>query len=177
MKLLIRSIQIITALILVFLSIGMLKPNYDSKSEIVLDKPIEESFNYIISEDKLKTWLPNLKSIDKKNARWLSLNEDTILNFTNKESLKTLALRIDKLEIHEEILFSLIDKKQTSQVRITFEELENKTKLTVNQKITPKGLFWKSVMFFNQSSIREQAENLLLKFKQQLEKEDQFNVS
>src|SRR5690606_20776416 len=55
---------IIALLIIVFLAIGLIKPNVTYECEIMIEKSIEESWAVLQDTEKLPEWLPGFQKIE-----------------------------------------------------------------------------------------------------------------
>ena len=64
MKYLKYILGIIAVLLIVFLALGLFKPELKYDCEITVDKPVAESWAVIQDEDKLSEWLEGLQKID-----------------------------------------------------------------------------------------------------------------
>lgn len=142
----------------------------DVKTEITIDKPIAEVFEYASNPDNAPEWYVNIHRADWISERPLSL--DSLIAFKAKFLGKELSYtyQIKQLETDRILVMSTAEGPFPMETTYTFNSISNnETIMTLRNRGMPKG-FSKILAPFMARMMRKANQKDLIKIKSILEK-------
>ena len=157
---------LILALTILFIAVGLLKPTVNYGHEVLVNKPIKESWGVHQDDTTFPLWLKGFKSIEhlsgEKNA--VGSKYKIVINpgegqpdFTMVETIKSIK-EFDHFTLHMDS--DMMDFEQTTY----FSEENGKTRIRTESKAKGKGLLMRSMFalmdIFTDSFVKQEAENI-----------------
>ena len=172
MKILKWILGILLLLLLAFLLLGWLNPEYNESITTVIDAPVEKTFALANDEQHMDKWLENFKSMEliegdgkSKGSKWKVTFDENGKEFDMIETVT------DYVE-NERFAFDIDDEFGKYNISLNFEEKDGKTVLTEKMVGAAKGIFGKAFLALMKSSIKKQKTGWYEKLKAFVESAD-----
>ncbi len=169
MKYLKYIIGIIVLLIIVFLLAGLIKPNVSYESEIMVEKPIAESWAVVQDEEKLSEWLPGLQKIELVSGTPGTVGAVSNVYFDVDGQKMMIKETITDLVPNESISMTYESDFMNMDYKMTVTSDNGKTKISSSTMAKGNGMFSKSMMAFMGGSLKAQEETNLDNLKKTIE--------
>ncbi|HNQ61665.1 MAG TPA: hypothetical protein PKJ62_04680 [Bacteroidia bacterium] len=161
---------VLVALAIIFFSLGLVSPNVTYTSEILINKPLAETFRKYNDPGTLKQWIPEMKSFEiveikpgmvgtklkmiiENDGQTMELNEEVIAFEENK----LVGLSFDAGMMHKTDM-------------VEFVQTEDGTLIRGNYTCTGSNLFYKSLFSLFKTQFKSIDEGYLKNFKAFVEK-------
>lgn len=154
-----------------FLLLGVFVPKVSYSTEVVVNKPVDETWDAFMNQDLMSKWLEGLQSIKviKGDATTPGSTYEVKVIQQDQEIVMTETLTDYKEK--ELYAFTLDGNGMTSTQEVKFEpEGTNQTKVTVNSVAEGKGVFMKSIFALSKSMLQTNSDKTYNSFKKVVEK-------
>ncbi|NVJ60702.1 MAG: hypothetical protein HWE27_09930 [Gammaproteobacteria bacterium] len=161
MKLAIRSIQIVTGLMLIFLSIGMFVPEFAFSTTVTSKSSLDSLASTLEQPENVIRWstgYSNVVDSSEQNNELDGVDKSDSSAFESSSGEKANILHLKWLS-ESNLSASVKAKHFSSNAKVYLIDANGKTELQFEHHIIPHGVFWKSVLFFQKSSIQEKIED------------------
>jgi uncharacterized membrane protein len=169
MKFLKYLIYIIGSLVILFFAIGVINPSVKYNHEVIVNSPLETSWEVFTDESKMDQWVPNFKSIELVSGRKNAVGSKYKLVVEDGGELYELTETITAFSDKSMITIVLENEQLTNEVESIFLEVNGRTRIQTKVNITGKDLLMKSSLFLMKGQFVEQSENSYHKLKSLIE--------
>ncbi len=169
MKYLKYILGIIAVLFIVFLALGLIKPELSYDCEITIDKPVAESWAVTQDEEKLSEWLPGFQKIEHLSGTPGTVGAVSDVYFVNDGEMMTIRETITDLAPNESISMSYANDFMNMDYTLVMTSANGKTKINTSTTAEGNGLFSKSIIVLMGGSIKAQEETNLSNLKTTIE--------
>lgn len=169
MKYLKYIIGVLVILAVVFLLIGMVKPEVSYDCEIVVDKPLSESWQVTQDEEKMPDWLPGFQKIEHVSGIPGEIGAVSIVYFVENGEEMQIEETITDIVPNESISMTYGSDFMDMNYYMKLTEDGARTKITSSTTARGNGLFSKSIMALMGGSIKAQEEANLINLKRVIE--------
>jgi len=146
MKIIIRTIQVLTALVLIFFSIGAFIEKINYQTETLVNADRKTTFAIFSDPDNTAKWLPGFIRFEPvKGAPMTEGSQWRLIMIHNGEEMEMLET-VKTIVPGEQFSFTLENNMLVNEVDIHFKQQQNKTLIVSNNTVKPKGLFWRSLL-------------------------------
>ena len=164
-KLLIGLLIVIVALAIGFFAPAFLKPTLTHENRVMVNKPPAEVWEKFSNTDNLPKWIEGFKSIEtisgepnQVGSKYKVVIEDNGQTFEATETVKEIVE-------NEKFAFELDSDMATTDVEFTLINKGLSTEVVEKDTFTGKGIFWKALFYWMQSSMKERSKTNLERFK------------
>ena len=169
MKYLKHFLGIIAVLFLVFLALGIFKPEISYDCEIVVDKPVAEAWAVTQDEEKLSDWLPTIQKVEHISGTPGTVGAVSDVHFDNDGQMMTIRETITGLVPEESISMTYTSDFMNMDYTLNMTADNGKTKINTSTTTEGNGLISKSMMVLIAGSIKAQEETNLANLKKTIE--------
>ncbi len=169
MKYLKYILGIVVVLFIVFLALGLIKPELSYECEITVDKPVAESWAVTQDEEKLAEWLPGFQKIEHVSGTPGTVGAIADVYFVNDGQEMTIRETITDLVPDESISMSYVNDFMNMDYTLVMSDSNGKTKINTSTTAEGNGMFSKSIMVLMGGSIKAQEETNLSNLKKTIE--------
>ena len=169
MKYLKYILGIIAVLVIAFLLIGVFKPAVTYDCEIMVNKPVAESWAVTQDEEKLKDWLPTIQKIEHISGTPGTVGAVSDVHFDNDGEIMTIRETITELIPEESISMTYTSDFMDMDYTLNMTSDNGQTKISTSTIAEGNGMFSKSIMALIGGSIEAQEETNLANLKKTIE--------
>ncbi len=169
MKYLKYGLGIIAILVIIFLLIGFIKPDVSYDCEIMVDKPIEESWKVTQDEKKMSEWLEGFQKVEQVSGTPGTVGAVTNVYFITDGQAMTIKETITDIKPNESIEMLFESDFMNMDYKLKMASIDGKTKISSNTNAKGNGIFSKSIMALMGSSLKAQEETNLINLKKTIE--------
>ncbi|UJH67722.1 SRPBCC family protein [Allomuricauda sp. SCSIO 65647] len=163
------TLGIIVLLFIVFLLIGLLKPEVSYDAEITVDKPLAESWAVTQDEEKLAAWLPGFQKIEHLSGTPGTVGAVANVHFVADGEQMVIRETITDIVPNESIAMTYENDFMNMHYRMAMTAVEGKTKISSRSTAWGNGMFAKSMMAFMGRGFKAQEETNLANLKKTIE--------
>lgn len=164
------TLAVLAILFLVYIAIGILKPEITYDSEIVVDKPVGEAWAVIQDEDKLKEWLPGIQKVEPVSGDPGTVGAVSDIYFDSDGQKMTIRETITALKPGESIAMTYTSDFMNMDYQLRASPVDNgKTQLSSHSIVTGNGMFSKSMLAVMSGTLKQQEETNLRNLKKAIE--------
>ncbi|NND52117.1 MAG: hypothetical protein HKN54_06910 [Flavobacteriaceae bacterium] len=160
---------ILAVLIIVFILLGLIKPEVSYDCEIMVEKPVAESWAVTQDEEKLSEWLPGFQKIEHISGTPGTVGAVSDVYFDNNGQLMTIRETIKEIKPNESITMSYTSDFMNMDYTLVMTELDGKTKINTSSTTIGNGMISRSLMAIMGGSIKAQEETNLINLKKTIE--------
>ena len=160
----------IGVLFIVFLALGLIKPEIAYNCEISIDKPLAESWAVTQDEEKLKEWLPTIQRIEHVSGTPGTVGAVSNVYFDNNGEVVAIRETITDIVENESISMTYENDFMEMDYTLKMKAVDGKTQINSSTTAVGNGMFAKSLMVLMGGSIEDQEETNLANLKKTIEK-------
>ena len=169
MKILKYVIGILAILALIFLLLGVMKSEITYGYDIIVDKPLAESWAVSQDEEKMADWLPGFQKIEHVSGTPNTVGAVSDVHFINQGKEVVIRETITEIIPDESISMTFTDNFMTMDYTLNMADENGKTKISTNTTATGNGMFSRSIMALMGGMIKGQEETNLANLKRVIE--------
>jgi len=169
MKYLKYILGIITILILGFVLLGFIKPNISYDAEIMVDKPVVESWAVVQDEEKAGEWISGFRRIEPVSGTPGTVGAVSDVYFDESGQEMSIRETITSIVPNESISMTYESDFMDMDYKMTMTSVDGKTKINSSTTAEGNGLISKSFMALMGGSIKGQEETNLINLKETIE--------
>jgi len=169
MKYLKYILGILAILVIVFFLLGLIKQELSYECEIMVDKPLEESWAVSQDEEKLSSWLEGFQKIEQVSGSPGTVGAKSDVYFITDGQEMTIRETITGIVPNESVSMSFESDFMDMDYKLTMKSVDRKTKIITNTTATGNGMVSKSLMALMGSSIKSQEDTNLANLKKTIE--------
>ena len=159
----------IVILVLGFFLAGVIKPDLSYECEILVEKPLAESWAVTQDEAKLSEWLPGLQKIEQVSGTTGTVGAVTDVYFDANGEEMVIRETITELVPNEFITMSYTSNFMNMEYKMTMTPVNGKTRISSSTTAVGNGMLSRSIMAFMGGSISAQEETNLSNLKKTIE--------
>ena len=169
MKYLKYILGIVVVLVIVFLALGLIKPELSYDAEIVVDKPLAECWAVSQDEDKMADWLEGFQKIEHISGTPGAVGAVSDVYFITNDQEMVIREKITDIVPDESISMFFESDFMNMDYKLSMSNVDGKTKLSSNTSAVGNGIFAKSLMALMGGSIKAQEDTNLANLKKTIE--------
>ena len=160
---------ILGILIIGFFLLGLIKSEVSYKCEIMIDKPLAESWKVTQDEDKLSEWLPGLQKIEHVSGTPGTVGAVSDVYFVEDGQEMIIRETITDIVPEESISMSYENDFMNMDYTMVMTSADGQTKINSSTVAVGNGMISKSLMALMGNSIKKQEETNLNNLKKAIE--------
>lgn len=159
MKTILRIIQIITAILLLFLSIGMFVPEFSFITKFSIDNAQTKIREKLEQPESIVAWATGYQAAKlEENHEIKQKSENVVVPLKSEDNELITISNIEWLS--ENQLFIVLSAQRFEvEATVLLQPNNNPIELQFEHRIVPHGVFWKSVLLLQKSSIQQRIED------------------
>jgi uncharacterized membrane protein len=168
-KILLGLLLVIFLLIVGFFAPAVLKSELSHESRVTINKPPNEVWKKFTNSDNMGKWIQGFKSIelvsgeqDTVGSKYKITVEDDGQTF---EAIETVKEFVE----NEKFAFRLEGDMLTDDIIVTFANKGLTTEMVQSETIVAKGILWKALFYWMQSTMSARSQSNLNNFKRFVE--------
>ena len=169
MKYLKYILGIMAILVIIFLLIGIIKPDASYDCEIMVDKPLEESWSVTQDEEKMSEWLEGFQKVEQVSGTSGTVGAVSNVYFITDGQEMTIKETITDIKPNESIEMLFESDFMNMDYKLKMASVNGKTKINSSTNAKGNGMFSKSIMALMGSSLKTQEETNLTNLKKTIE--------
>lgn len=169
MKYLKYILGILAILVVAFFLLGLIKPELSYECEIMVDKPLAESWAVSQDEGKMPDWLPGFQKIEHVSGSPGTVGAISDVYFITDGQEMTIRETITDIVPDESISMSFASDFMDMDYKLTMTAIDGKTKLSSNTTAVGNGMVSKSLMALMGNTFKTQEETNLTNLKKTIE--------
>ena len=169
MKYLKYAVISLGVLALIFLLVGMIKPEVSYECEITVEKPLSESWAVAQDEEKMVDWLPGFQKIEHISGTPGKVGAESYVFFDNQGEIMKIKEKITDIIPYESISMTYESDFMNMDYKMTMTSDNGNTKIMSNTVTKGNGIFSRSLMALMGGSIKDQEEMNLSNLKKTIE--------
>jgi len=170
MKYLKYILGILAILVIGFFLLGLIKPEVSYECEIMVDKPLAESWAVSQDEEKMTEWLPGYQKIEHVSGSPGTVGAISDVYFITDGQEMIIRETITDIVPNESIAMKFASDFMDMDYKLTMTSLDGKTKISSSTTAVGNGMVSKSLMALMGNSIKTQEETNLTNLKKTIEK-------
>jgi carbon monoxide dehydrogenase subunit G len=159
MKILIRTVQVITALVLIFFSIGMFIDEFQYETQTPVKAEPEYAFRVFSNPENAGKWLPGFVRFEQVKGEPMTEGSQWRLVMAQDGEEMVMLESVTQIRPGEQFSFVLENEVLQTWVDVYFEADKDHTLIRTVNKVKGKGLFWRSLLPLMKSAMKNQAED------------------
>lgn len=161
MKFLKYLLGLVVFLLLGFFTMGLLTPDVSYDCEIVVDKPLTESWAVSQDPDKMSEWLVGYQKMEPVSGTPGTVGAVSDIYFNHDGQEMVIRETITEIVADESISMTFTSDFMDMDYTLRMESIDGKTNISSNTTAVGNGLFSKSIMALVGSSMITQEETNL----------------
>ena len=170
MKYLKYILGILAILIIAFFLLGLIKPELAYECEIMVDKPLAESWAVSQDEKKMSDWLDGFQKIEHVSGSPGTVGAISDVYFITDGQEMTIRETITDIVPDESISMLFTSDFMDMDYKLTMNSVDGKTKISSSTTCEGNGMVSKSLIALIGNSIKTQEETNLTNLKKTIEK-------
>lgn len=169
MKILKYILGILAILVIGFFLLGVIKPELSYECEILVDKPLAESWAVSQDEEKLSDWLEGLQKIEHVSGTPDTVGAVSDVYFIEDGQEMTIRETITEIVPDESVSMTFTSDFMDMDYKLTMKAVDGQTKISSSTTASGNGMVSKSIMALMGSAIKAQEETNLTNLKKTIE--------
>jgi hypothetical protein len=157
-KILIRIVQAITALVLIFFSIGMFIEEFEYETQTLVNADPASAFTVFSNPANTGQWLPGFVRFEHVKGEPMTEGSQWKLVIAENGDEFEMLESVTLIKPGKQFSFVLENDILQTEVDIFFEQQGDKTLIRSVNKVKGNGLFWRSLLPLMKSMMKNQAE-------------------
>ncbi len=162
-------VGIVALLVICFLAIGFFNPSVSMETRVEVNKPVGVVWAYFIDQNKMKEWLPNVKSIEPISGEPNTVGSKWKMVFEEGGSEFVMTETMTEFKENEVFAFVLENEVIRADDRITFIDKGDKTEIVENNTFVGGNIFWRSLFALTKSNCQKNSLETYQKLKTNIE--------
>ncbi len=168
-KILLGLLLLIVLAVVAFFAPAFLKPVLTNESRVTIDKLREEAWKKFMQTENMDKWLIGFKSIE------LVSGEQGAVGSKYKIVIEENGQRMEAFETVKEVVenerfaFELASDMVSDDIIVTFTDKGDATEVVQSETIKGKGILWRALFYWMQSSMSQRSQDNLNNLKKYIE--------
>ncbi|SHH64770.1 SRPBCC family protein [Winogradskyella jejuensis] len=172
MKYLKYILGIIAILAIGFFLLGVIKSEVSYDCQVIVDKPLAESWAVSQDESKMADWLEGFQKIEHISGTPDSVGAVSDVHFITEGQEMVIRETITEIVPNESVAMTFTSDFMDMDYKLSMNAVDGKTKISSSTNAKGNGMFSKSLMALMSSSIKEQEETNLANLKKVIEENE-----
>lgn len=138
-----------------FFTIGLFNPVVSYDTTVLVNKPVGHTFNVFTNPFYFEKWMPGFKSFKPIEGMPSEVGSTYEMTFENDGEEIVLIEEITGFEVNQLVSFKLSNDILTTEVEITFEQVDGKTKITARNSVHGNNILFRSIFPFMKSGFQK----------------------
>ncbi|WP_086477984.1 SRPBCC family protein [Arenibacter amylolyticus] len=156
-------------LVMVFLLIGVVKPQLTYEYDIMVDKPLAESWAVSQDEEKMSEWLEGFQKIEPISGTPGEVGSVSDVYFMDDGQEMVIRETITDIKPNQSISMLFTSDFMDMDYKLVMEAVDGKTKISSNTNCKGNGMVSKSLVALMGGFIKGQEETNLMNLKNTIE--------
>lgn len=156
---------IVTVLILAFFLTGLIIPEVEYTTEVEINKPVNEVFADFENVELMKTWMPEVKSIDVLEEKPEKVGSTYKIVVENQGRMIAMTEKVLAYEANKRISFHFDAENMLKTDDYIFTSEGNKTKIVQESICTSDSYIMRCLFPYFKSVLKSTSQTYLDKFK------------
>jgi uncharacterized membrane protein len=170
MKYLKYFLVLIVLFALLFVAMGFIRPSISYESEIIVNKPLKESWTVMNDESKISQWLKGLTKVELVSGEKGTVGSVTNYTFVENEQESIIVETIKSIEANQHISMSFVMADvMNMDYRMDFSEKEGKTQIKSSTTNKGVGFIMRSMVSFMKGAMQTQEDENMNNLKKLIE--------
>lgn len=169
MKYLKYILGVLAVLVIGFFLLGLIKPELSYECEVMVDKPLSESWAVSQDIEKMSDWLDGFQKTEHVSGSPGTVGAISDVYFITDGEEMTIRETITDIVPNESISMSFASDFMDMDYKLTMKSVDGKTKISSSTTAMGNGVVSKSIMALMGSSIKAQEETNLSNLKKTIE--------
>ncbi|WP_109300021.1 SRPBCC family protein [Aquimarina sp. AU474] len=169
MKYLKYLLFLVIILVLVFIGKGLLSPTVFYESEVVVDKPVNESWAVMQDESNLPKWIKGFKKSELTSGTANTVGAVSKIYIEEQGQEMVMEETITAIQPNEHLAMSFTMDFMDMDYEIFFKEKEGKTVISSKSTTAGNGMINKSIVSFMSGAMKTQEDENLNSLKKLIE--------
>ena len=170
MKYLKYILGILAILVIGFFLLGLIKPELSYDCEIMVNKPLAESWAVSQDEEKMSDWLDGFQKIEYVSGSPGTVGAISDVYFITEGQEMTIRETITEIVPNESIAMLFTSDFMDMDYKLTMTAIDGKTKISTTTTCVGNGMVSKSIIGLIGNSIETQEKTNLTNLKNTIEK-------
>lgn len=156
----VKVLAVLTALlVLAFLVMGWITPEYSYENRVTIKAPVERVFATFMDESRMKEWMPTFSHMENIRGAKRAIGSQWRLVFEENGERIELLEEVTVYEPLERYAFKMDADPFAGDTDIRFTAIDSSTtELGAVTHVVGKGMVWKSLMALSKSTITERSQ-------------------
>ena len=155
--------------LLLFVLIGAFKPDYSFEVEVQVEAPVEETFFTFNDTLRISEWLAHVEEVQLVSGQVNKVGSQYKLAISGMENSYEVTKEITDFVPNELVAYKLQNPAVTVLTEVHFDPTDRGTHILAHHTVTGNNSYWKSMLIFLHSQIREKVEDDFARLKQLVE--------
>ncbi len=170
MKILKYVLGVVLVLVIGFFLIGLIKSELSYDCEIMVDKPLAESWAVSQDPEKMSDWLDGFQKIEPISGVPGTVGAVSDVYFVNDGQEMVIRETITAIVPNQSMSMLFTSDFMDMNYTLTMSSIDGKTKISSNTSATGNGMVSRSLIVLMGSAIKAQEESNLSNLKKTIEK-------
>jgi uncharacterized membrane protein len=158
-------------LLCIFLAMGLIYPQVNYTATVVVNRPIDETFNLFNDVSKIQSWIPEIKKLEIINSTPQKIGTKIKMLIESEGEKMEMDETITHFKENELVTLHFIAGDMIKTDSITFKSINSTTQITGNYTCQGSSYLYKCLFSFFTSYFKKTDEGYLSNFKEFAEKQ------
>ena len=150
---------IVGVLIVGFLAIGVITPDFSYHNSVTVNAPVEKAYSVFTDESKMSEWLTGLQRIENVSGAPLEAGSKWKLVFDEGGRTIEVLEEVTAVDPNQRFAFNIDTEPFAGTVDIRFAAIDSTTcKIDATSTVDGKNMVWKSVLALSKSMMTDRAQ-------------------
>jgi len=168
-KIILGLLALIVAVTAIFLAPAILKPTLTNESRVTINKPREEVWKKFMDSSKMGEWLIGFKSIEPVSGEPNKVGSKYKITIEENGEQMEAFETVKEIVENEKFAFELANDMVSDDIIVTFVNRGLTTEVVQSETINAKGIVWKALFYWMQSTITKRSQENLNNLKKYIE--------
>ena len=153
-----------------FFIMGLLHPDGEYTTTIVINAPIEKTFSVFNDTTRMREWMPEMVLMQNISGAENEVGSKWKTIFRDHERDIEMTETVTGFKTNELFAFNLQNEVMNSDNEIRFAAVGNTTEIKAHTKYRGGNIFWRSMFVFFEGSMKQQQQEMYAMLKEVIEK-------
>lgn len=159
----------LTALLVIFFSIGLFQPEVSYTNKVVINATPQKSYSLFQDTARMKLWMPGFLSFTSIKGKPMEVGSQWKLILVQEGEKYEMRESVTVVKPGEQYSFILDNAVLSNKVDMYFKPVDGKTELTVENKVRGNNIMWRSLFYFFKGGLTEQSDLMYGELKKMIE--------
>lgn len=168
-----KVLRIIVGFILIvvslFISIALIWPTFTYQSNVTVEATVDHSWKIFTNTNLMPEWMEGFKSMKTLSSEPGQIGSQYELIIEGNGSEIHLFETVTHYDVNELYGMQIEADVLSNEALIYFEQVGNNTIITAKNKVSGKGILWKSMLLLMKSTFQKTSDEQYMKLKEVIE--------